>query len=183
MFERFTDEARVIVLEARVEARRLGHDVIGTEHLLLGLLATPDTAAARYLRDHGVGRDTVLTRLQAGGPGALDADALATLGIDLDEIRRRMEERFGPGALAPRGRCRRRGAGVQFAARAKKTLELSLREAAAGHDAHIRAEHVLLGLLHEGQGVAAAVMADRGVTLAAARAALRDRREPPAAAG
>ena len=100
-----------------------------------------------------------------------DPDALATLGIDLDAIRERVERAFGPGALTRRRPCRRGGIGpmVPFTARAKKALELSLREAINLSQRDLRAEHLVLGLLREGDGVAARVLTERGVTLAAAR--------------
>jgi hypothetical protein len=88
----------------------------------------------------------------APDPDALDAGALAAMGIDLDAIRARVEARFGPGALDHRRRrmCRRgpgvRGGALPFAPESKKVLELALREATALGDRHIGPEHVLLGL-------------------------------------
>ena len=86
-------------------------------------------------------------------------------------MRERVERAFGPGALSRRGRCRRGGTSgrVPFSARAKKALELTLREAVSLGERDLRAEHLVLGLLRERDGVAARVLAERGVTLAAAR--------------
>src|SRR3954447_5223831 len=99
MFERFTNEARPAVAGAQSEARRLHHSHIGTEHLLLALL-TQDTASTAVLfrsgLAHGGGRNAI--RGHRGGED-LDADALTTLGIDLDGLRDRVEATFGPGAL------------------------------------------------------------------------------------
>ena len=144
MFERFTADARAAVVAARTEAKALGHERVGSEHLLLGV-ATTGGRAADVLARHGAGADRLRGALSAGEP---DAGALAAIGIDLDEVRRRVEASFGPGALE-RGRRRRRGH-VRFTAAAKKALELSLREALRLGDREIGAEHVLLGLLRQG---------------------------------
>jgi ATP-dependent Clp protease ATP-binding subunit ClpA len=168
MFERFTDEARTITVAADRHAGALHHGWIGTEHLLLGLLDDHERRAARVLIARGVTGEWVreeVERIVGRGEPDLDADALATLGIDLDAVRERVERAFGPGALA--GRCGRRSRGEwrrPFTPRAKKTLELSLREALAAGDSFIGAEHLLLGLVREGDGVAARILAARGIT-------------------
>ena len=178
MFERFTDEARNAVVAAQREASALDHGWIGTEHLLLALLADGDGRAARVLRDFAVDAPWArgeVERIVGRGDPDLDADALATLGIDLDAVRERVERTFGAGALA-RGRCRRgfmpRGT-LPFTPRAKKALELSLREAIAMGDDHIGSEHVLLGLAREGDGVAGGILRSRGIDRDAVRAALQ----------
>jgi ATP-dependent Clp protease ATP-binding subunit ClpA len=175
MFERFTEDARTVLVQARAHADALQHGWIGTEHLLLGLL---DGRAARLLAPWDVSPEWVLAeveRIIGRGDPALDAGALATLGIDLDEVRERVERTFGPGALSGRRGCRRGwfGPRVPFTPKAKKALELSLREALALADSAIGAEHVLLGLLRGGDGVAAQILRSRGVEHAAVRAALR----------
>ena len=152
MFERFTTDARQAVVLAQEEAVALHHGWIGTEHVLLGVLRA-DGDGARLLAGFGVEaagvRDDVV-RIVGRGEDDIDPAALATLGIDLEAIRERVERAFGPGALSRRGRCRRGGVSmhVPFTPRAKKALELTLRE---------------------GDGVAAQVLRERGVTLAAAR--------------
>jgi ATP-dependent Clp protease ATP-binding subunit ClpA len=149
MFERFTQGARDAVEQAQHEAGALGHDHIGTEHLLLGLAGREDDLAGRVMSSLGLTPDTLRpVVVDINGFGPLNADALATLGIDLDEVRRRAEEAFGPGALE-RGRNPRGGGRRPFTPGAKKALELSLREALVLGDKHIGAEHVLLGLLRE----------------------------------
>ena len=182
MFERFTSEARAVVVAASAHADALQHGWIGTEHLLLGLLDDPEARPARLLGPWDVRRDSVLAEVERligrGDPG-LDAGALATLGIDLDEVRERVERTFGRGALSGRPGCRRGwfGPRVPFTPRAKKALELALREATALGDNFIGAEHVLLGLLREGDGVAAEILRGHRVDAAAVRDALmRDRR-------
>jgi ATP-dependent Clp protease ATP-binding subunit ClpA len=178
MFERFTEGARETVHAAERHAAALHHGWIGTEHLLLGILDDPDSRAARILaaeRVSGAWVRAEVERIIGVGEPDIDADALATLGIDLDAVRERVERTFGPGALARRP-CRRRAAGRDarrpFTPRAKKALELSLREAIARGDSLIGAEHLLLGLLREGEGVAAEILSSAGVTRDAVVAAL-----------
>jgi ATP-dependent Clp protease ATP-binding subunit ClpA len=179
MFERFTGDARSAVVGAGVHAEALHHGWIGTEHVLLGLLDDADGRAARLLRERwALDREWAraeVERVVGRGEPDLDADALATLGIDLDAVRERVERRFGAGALSGSRRCRRgswRGAERPFTPRAKKALELSLREAVAMGDKSIGSEHLLLGLAREGDGVAARILRERGVDHAAVRAAL-----------
>jgi ATP-dependent Clp protease ATP-binding subunit ClpA len=176
MFERFTEEARDAVVGAERHAAALHHGWIGTEHLLLGLLDDGDRRAARVLERFAVSRDWALgevERIIGRGEPDLDADALATLGIDLDAVRERVERTFGPGALSRRA-CRRGllHRGLPFTPRAKKALELSLREAVAMGDSFIGSELVRLGRVRAGDGVAAEILRSRGVDRAAVRAAL-----------
>jgi ATP-dependent Clp protease ATP-binding subunit ClpA len=131
MFERFTDRARRVVVLAQDEARRLDHNYIGTEHILLGLVQEGEGVAAK---------------------------ALEALAIGLAAVRQQVEEIVGRGKEAPGGH-------IPFTPRAKKVLELSLREALQlGHD-YIGTEHILLGLIREGEGVAARVLANLGADL------------------
>ncbi|MFI7574718.1 Clp protease N-terminal domain-containing protein [Micromonospora sp. NPDC049497] len=177
MFERFTDRARAVVRRARDEARSEGQRPVGTEHLLLAVLADDDSLAVRVLQEAGVTADDLRDRIrrhtERGGTGLADADAAALreIGIDLAAIVARIEESFGPDALreavpAPRRRWgRRRYAGGPFSPRSKKVLELSLREALRLRHSHIGTEHILLGLLREGNGLAALVLHEAGVDL------------------
>ena len=135
MFERFTDRARRVVVLAQEEARLLGHNYIGTEHVLLGLIH----------EDEGVA-----------------AQALDSLGVSLGVARSQVEEIIGPGETVPSGH-------IPFTPRAKKVLELSLRESLAlGHN-YIGTEHILLGLVREGEGVGAQVLTRLGVELTRVR--------------
>ena len=179
MFERFTDDARQAIVAAQQEAGALRHGWIGTEHVLLGVLVT-DGDGAELLAGFGLDaagvRDDVV-RIVGRGEDDIDRDALATLGIDLETVRERVERAFGPGALSRRGHCRRGGVSTRlpFCRRAKKALELTLREAVSLGDGDLRTEHVVLGLLREGDGIAARVLTERGVTLGAARAKVAGR--------
>ena len=196
MFERFTHAARDAVVRAQHEARELGQSPIGTQHVLLALLADPAGPVAAALAGRGVDaasvRAEVLRRLGAGpgsSPAALadadaeDAAALKAIGIDLDAVRRAIEENFGPGSLRlprnakpPRkGLLSRFSSGtghIPFSPRAKKILELSLREALRLKHNFIAPEHLMLGILREGSGLAAQILADAGVDFDAVRADL-----------
>jgi ATP-dependent Clp protease ATP-binding subunit ClpC len=135
MFERFTDRARRIVVQAQEEARMLGHDYVGTEHVLLGLVHDG---------------------------GGVAAKALESLGIGPESVRQRVAEAVGPGELAPSGR-------IPFTPRAKEVLKLALDESKALGHRYIGTEHILLGLIREGDGVAARVLAGLGADLPGAR--------------
>jgi ATP-dependent Clp protease ATP-binding subunit ClpA len=179
MFERFSDEGRQAVVLAQDEALELRHGWIGTEHLLLGLLRA-DGDGARLLTGFGIelasAREEVLAII---GPGEedIDREALATLGIDLDVVRERVERSFGRGALSRRGGCGRGilGRQVPFTPRAKKALELTLREGIALGARELRGEHLVLGLLRTDDGVAAKVLQKHGVALDTARARVQGR--------
>jgi ATP-dependent Clp protease ATP-binding subunit ClpA len=146
MFERFAKEARHVVVEAQLQARAAGSRSIDTRHVLIALAETPGSATTAL---RAVGMDTA--ELVAGvrrdlSPDGLDADALASVGIDLDAVRERADAVFGEGALdRPTGRWR--GGHIPFTADAKKTLELALREALRLHHSGIDNRDLLLGLL------------------------------------
>jgi hypothetical protein len=172
MFERFTKGAREVVVLAQEQARERGALSIRTEHLLAALFAVPDALAVVALERSGVHRADVeadIDRLRGATPGPSDAQALATLGIDLDEVRRQAEEAFGPGALdrtrAALGRDRKRWGHIPFDRIAKKALELALREALLISHNYIGTEHLLLGLLHADGGAAQHILQGRGVRL------------------
>jgi ATP-dependent Clp protease ATP-binding subunit ClpA len=186
MFERFTDRARQGVHRAVDASERMGSRHVGTEHLLLGMLAGDGGVAYTVLDNAGVRADEV--RVQIERFMGQDSEALEAIGIDLEAVRAKIEETFGPGALddlerpPKRGWLRRRrlsGGHRPFTPRAEKVLELSLREALALKHNYIGTEHLLLGLLREGNGLAAKILADAGLdfaelreqTIAASRAA------------
>ena len=231
MFERFTDGARHVVVQAQHDARRLGHHYIGCEHLLLAAAGASEPASA-VLRDQGVTPERVeaeilrtVGRGAAAGPAdplrGLDREALAAIGIDLDVVRARLEAAFGPDALdravlaqnrgaqacrrsrrpawrkgpvaeLMRRRRARRGAPpgpgpravnrplpgpapgghIPFTPRAKKSLELSLRQAQALHDDYIGVQHLVLAQLALSDGASATILSSLGVSREALRAAV-----------
>jgi ATP-dependent Clp protease ATP-binding subunit ClpA len=179
MFNRFTGAARTVVARARDEARALGQPHIDTEHLLLGLL-DPDAGAA-YTVLHAAGLDRHRVRAALTGAGRLlddeDMAALRTVGIDVDAVLARIEQTFGPGALAAAAPATRRGRSWldrdgTFSRPAKKVLELAVREAVHLRHNHLGTEHLLLGLLGEGGGRAGEILAGAGVQPAELRAAV-----------
>ena len=139
MFERFTNRARHVVVLSQEEARKLQHNYIGTEHILLGLLGEPDGIAGR---------------------------ALAQFGMSLEGARDEVKAVVGIGRAKPSGH-------IPFTPRAKKTLELALREALGLSHNYIGTEHILLGIMREGDGVGAKVIEQHGDP-AAVRAAVLD---------
>ncbi|MEV7012532.1 Clp protease N-terminal domain-containing protein [Streptosporangium sp. NPDC051022] len=172
MFERFHQDARQAVVLARENSQRLRHPFIGTEHLLLGLLDQRATLSARVLGRRGLDYEQAyqaVARMTPRRPSdTLDADALESIGIDLSAVRERVEAAFGPGALDRAPVTTRRGQRVSgrhtpLTGRAKKVLELSLREALALRQKTICDGHLLLGILREGGGLASRVIADAGI--------------------
>ena len=131
MFERFTEKAIKVIMLAQEEARRLGHNFVGTEQVLLGLIGEGTGVAAKTLK---------------------------SMGVNLKDARAEVEKIIG------------RGSGfvaveIPFTPRAKRVLELSWDEARQlGHN-YIGTEHLLLGLIREGEGVAARVLENLGVDL------------------
>lgn len=170
MFERFTREARHVVTGAQQESRQLNHSYIGTEHLLLALLDQQATTAFQVLSHLGLTYEQAVGAItDYVGTDELDAEALETLGIDLGAVRERVETTFGEGALdrpppSRRGRKRSPRGHIPFTPRAKKVLELSLREALALKHNHITDGHILLGLLREDHGVAMKVINSQGIS-------------------
>ena len=151
------------------EARRLGHGYIGTEHILSALARNPEGGATRLLARLGVGSAAVEQALACWLPdrsstAKIDPQALATLGIDLDSVRERLDERFGPGALE-----RTRSGCLGICPRLKLALAYALD--AAG-DRPPGDEHVLLGMLSVSESVAARTLSSLGVSLEDARAIL-----------
>jgi ATP-dependent Clp protease ATP-binding subunit ClpA len=198
MFERFTDYSRQVVKGGQDHARELRHRRVGTEHVLLAMLThAPEGLAGRVLTEAGVTADLVRGEIVrrvgiGGGPlGEADADALKAIGIDLDAVRAKVEESFGPGALdlvpddpeeSGKGlvrRLRRRrpapfAGHIPFSPRSKKVLELSLREALRLKHNYIGTEHILLGMLREGEGLGAQILVEAGVDLAALKRRAED---------
>jgi ATP-dependent Clp protease ATP-binding subunit ClpA len=173
VFERFHQDARRVVEHARHEAALAGQGQIGCEHLLLGLLAEPGLAADA-LTAAGLDLPALRDRLPRPGqdqPDPLDAEALASVGIDLDQVRRAAEARFGPGALGRAGPAQARRPGrMRFTADAKKTLELAVRAAVGRRDRGISGGHLLIGIIDQGHNGALGLLAATGADAATLRA-------------
>jgi ATP-dependent Clp protease ATP-binding subunit ClpA len=148
MFERFTADARMAVVEAQIVARESGSVEIGPPHLLAGLVKT----GVPLLAELGVSTDDVAAELERtrrrGGVSDADAEALTEFGIDVAQIVERVEQTHGEGALAGRLGPAKRGH-IPFTTQAKKTLELSLKEAVRLGDRHLGQEHILLALAQQ----------------------------------
>ncbi len=177
MFERFTDAARQCVILAQEEARERHSDHIRSEHLLLGVSRVPHAPGAGLLSERGLTTSDIDTALRRNSAPA-DREALAAVGIDLDEVRRRVEETFGPAALentaAGQRKRKRRWGHIPFSADAKKVLELALREAKWLRHRTLGTEHVLLGMLHTQTGRARSILTGRGFALEQTRIAVVD---------
>jgi ATP-dependent Clp protease ATP-binding subunit ClpA len=198
VFERFTRDARIVVVSAIDLCSTLDADEVRPVHLLLAL--TQEGNGARgLLAAHGITDDAVGTALGAPRPtsppplGDDDAAALRSLGIDLDAIRKAVDGQFGEGALegaaAPSSDSadpddididltRRRftlGGKVRFGRGAKKVLELSLREAIRVHSREIRSEHIALAVLRTDDEAVRMLLGSLGVDVAALRADLDGR--------
>lgn len=238
MLERFTGNARQVIVQAQHSARRLGHNYIGPEHLLLAAAALDEPASA-VLREQGVTPERIEAQMASIiGPGHstqaidplhdLDRDALAAIGIDLDVVRTRIEAAFGPDAfdraIAAHKRAhharrrpawgkgpvaelnrrwhRRRMRGhtpstlgghvsagprpplqagqapprhIPFTPRAKKSLELSLREANRLNDNYIGVQHLILALVSLKDGLTPRILSGIGTSPASLHAAILTR--------
>ena len=170
MFERFTVAARSVVVHAREHAVRSGHHEIGAEDLLLGVLDDVDGVPARVLAQLGLGDPATLAATD-DKPELRDAEALRSIGIDLDAVRRRAEESFGPGALERNRRQRpglfgRRTAGghLPLSREAKASLEQAVRAATTARHRYLGTEHLFLGLLATEEGTALRVLGRLGIT-------------------
>lgn len=134
MFGRFTERAQKVLALAQEEAVRLGHNNIGTEHILLGLIREGEGIAAK---------------------------ALQALGLGSDKIQNEVESLIGKGQEGSKT--------IHYTPRAKKVIELSMDEARKLGHSYVGTEHILLGLIREGEGVAARVLNNLGVSLNKAR--------------
>lgn len=134
MFGRFTERAQKVLALAQEEAVRLGHNNIGTEHILLGLVSEGEGIAAK---------------------------ALTALGLESSKIQQEVEKLIGKGEKVSQT--------IHYTPRAKKVIELSMDEARKLGHSYVGTEHILLGLIREGEGVAARVLNNLGVSLNKAR--------------
>lgn len=184
MFERFTRDARAVVVAAQEAARSTGDRRIRAVHLLIGL-SDPDRPTADLLAERHLEPESLRQWVAEHHRGGLDASALSTLGIDLGAIRTTVESTFGRGALDedppaarrwPLRRHRRSdGRHVPFTDGARKSLELSLRETIRLGQGSIGAESVLLGVLRSDDREMLEAMAHFDVNLTALRRATEAR--------
>ena len=171
MFERFTKEARRVVEGAVVSAEAQDADEVRPEHLFRALLSEHGPAV-QVLTGLGVGVERLYAELDqrrgryVGGLGDDDAEALASIGIDLEEVLRSIDE-----PTPARGRRRRHR---KFAKASKKVLECSLREAIDLGHGYIGTDHLLLGLARGGDPLVVDTLTAAGVTPLALRAAVAD---------
>ncbi len=135
MFGRFTERAQQVLVLAQEEAKRLNHNFIGTEHLLLGLAREGSGIAAR---------------------------ALQNMSVDLNRVRQEVER------ITPKG-DKVIQQGISYTPRAKRVVELAIEESQnLGHN-YVGTEHLMLGLVREGEGIAAQVLSNVGIDLKRAR--------------
>jgi ATP-dependent Clp protease ATP-binding subunit ClpA len=175
MFERFDGDARSAVARAKAEAIRTGQAEIGTEQLLVGLAAGPGLAA-NVLTAAGIGRAELRALIPPGGATRLeplDAEALASIGIDLDTVSRATDAAFGPGSLTrtrTRRRVRRRRASSpRLDEMSKAVFTLALHAALRfGHN-HISSGHLLLGVLDQPASPAVSTLLAAGADISALR--------------
>ncbi|HEU5315798.1 MAG TPA: Clp protease N-terminal domain-containing protein [Chloroflexota bacterium] len=140
VFDRFTERAKKVMTLARDEGRRLNHNYIGTEHLLLGLVAVEDGIGAKVLKSRGV---------------------------ELNKVRSGVEFIIGRGDKQVVG-------DVSLTPRTKKVIELAVDEARQLKHNYVGTEHLLLGLIREGEGIAIGVLESLGVNLGETRQQIVD---------
>ena len=150
-FNRFTRETRACVEAAVEEARMLGHDSVGDEDLLMGILHTDEGIGAAVLSSLGVTLEGAREESEK-----MLCDALASIGISLEQVRQEAGDAF-----AMRLPDNRR---IPFSPRAKRALEQALREAVRLRNSRIGTEHILLGILGNRDGTAARMLVDMGVS-------------------
>lgn len=154
---RYRKDAHRTLEVARLEAGNLNHNYIGTEHLLLAMTVDDFGVASRVLAEGGISemglKSQVVYELEAAQEGLTerDAEALAALGIDLDEVRRRVEETFGASVLDTPPPC---PTGMPFTDKAMRALRATPRYARRLGHRHIGPEHLLLALMEDKSALA-----------------------------
>jgi ATP-dependent Clp protease ATP-binding subunit ClpA len=194
MFGRFTSSALTAIENAQIEARSLGHNYVGTEHVLIALSARSDTTAGAALEDFGIEptrlRDA-LSRL-LGSPPPDEATLLRSLGIDLHAVRQTVERTLGPDALQkarqkPRPRWFRGRHGnchsillgeIGVTPRLKRSFELAVQQAGTAGDAQANDGYLLLALLEDRRGMAAELVGEQIGDVALLEENLRRRLAP-----
>ncbi|WOP17683.1 Clp protease N-terminal domain-containing protein [Raineyella sp. LH-20] len=178
MFERFTEEARRVVRRAEGVADELRSAEIGPGHLLVALVETSPAVRTALVASGADPRAVIATGREVLRAGGLDSEALASLGVDLEQVRQQADAVFGDGAL---DRVGRGGTGrSRFDRNAKKTLELALRETIRLQDRTIESRHLCLAVLREG-GEGRVVLERSSVDSATLRSALETPQPPTSA--
>jgi ATP-dependent Clp protease ATP-binding subunit ClpA len=167
IFNRSRDRSRESLEAAFEEARMLGHDSLGDEDLLLGILSADAGVGAEALRSLGVTLEGARTESEE-----MLSDALASIGVSLEEIRREAGDAFDMGI--PYGRK------IPYAPRAKNALVEARRQMRRLGDDHLGTEHVLLGILANGDGTAVRMLSRLGVAPEALEDRLREMRDQAA---
>ena len=175
MFESFTDESNAVIASAKSIARDLGHNYIGTEHILFGLI-TVDGDVSRMLGELGVTLDKAIAMAADRGGWTTDADALRALGIDPVAIEGMARENLGLDVeirgIRPRPSARPSeppDPTAFFTDRTKTVLEFSRNAAGTGV---VEPRHILLGMLEEDGGLGVIVLDRLGVDLSALHSGL-----------
>lgn len=180
--QRFTPAAASAWTAAAQQPDQLGHSWFGTEHVLLGVLTSPEEPTSRLLAGHGVQAEQIRARIQRAGGRPDDATLLAGLGIDLDSIRQRVTATFGPDAIdrlytRPRGWKRQRPAwgplcGRRVAPRLKEALDATRTAADRRRSRQVDTRDLLIGLLSVDDGMAVLLLRAEGVDTDGLRAEL-----------
>lgn len=163
-------DARASVEASLEEARALGHDSVGDEDLLLGILRAGEGRAAEVLSEMGV--TIAAVREESDG---MASDALSAVGISLEDVRAQAGGAFDP--RIPEGRR------IPFSPRAQGALERMVNEAVRSEDKRARSEHLLLGILGNEDGMAVRLLARLGLSTEVLEERLRGARGPNAADG
>src|SRR4051794_22022149 len=163
MTARFSGDCRRMISQAQEQARQLGHTFLGTEHLLLALLDDVDGYTVAALRAGGTDTGDIRRRIISMIGDRLDAEALTSIGIDLQRVREVTEARFGAGALASTRRSIPVKGHLRPTRRLKAVLELSARAARRLGQQTLSPEHLMLGILDDGGGVAIRALTDAHV--------------------
>jgi ATP-dependent Clp protease ATP-binding subunit ClpA len=180
MFERFTPEAKAVLVEAQDAAIEIGSTYITPTHLFYGCAKGRDSTAGEPLHGVGITGESILDVVPQGEhpETSIDRNALRAIGIDYDRVKNAVDETFGEGALesSPDRRVRATtGRRPPFTTEAKRSMELSLRVALELHDRRIRPGHLLLALLRLDDDAISRVVEEHGVSVAGLSATVLQR--------
>lgn len=183
IFDSFGPAARKVVMEAQQQARGLGHDYVGTEHLLFAVLAAEQEAGGGILTGHGITLEAARTAAAAKSASWVpDADALRAAGVDPATVTEQARRQLGSDLTVAGHTAPPRPAGVPadavaFTPRVRRVFEMAVASKAAaeqpaGAASEVGANDLLAAILDEGAGLAPLVLEQLGVDLVAFRTAL-----------